>query len=53
MGRGSLHVHEVFVSVRPGAVMETMTAGTGQMKPTAQVKTGLLIAAEQTSEKSH
>lgn len=33
----SLHVHEVFASVMPGVVMETMTAEIGQMRLTAQV----------------
>lgn len=35
----SLLVLKVFVSVKRGAVMETMTAETGQMRPTAQVMT--------------
>lgn len=39
---GSLHVHEEFVYVRHGAVMETMTAETGRMRPTAQVNAVLL-----------
>ena len=38
----SLRAHEVFVSARPGVVMETTTAETGQMRPTAQVTTVLL-----------
>lgn len=37
MAQESLHVLEVFVSVRRGAVMEIMTAETGRMRPTAQV----------------
>ena len=39
MAPGSLPVHVAFAFVRRGAVMETMTAGTGQMKPTVQVVT--------------
>lgn len=35
----SLPVLKVFVSVKRGAVMETTTAETGQMRPTAQVMT--------------
>lgn len=39
MAQESLHVHEVFVSARHGAVTEIMTAEIGQMRPTAQVMT--------------
>lgn len=42
MAQESLHVREVFVSARHGAVTETMTAETGRTKPTAQVRTVLL-----------
>lgn len=42
MAQESSPVHEVFVSARRGAVMETMTAETGLMRPTAQVRTVLL-----------
>lgn len=42
VARESLRVHEVFVSAKPGAVMETMTAEIGRMRPTAQVMMTLL-----------
>lgn len=43
MALESLHVHEASASARYGAAMETMTAETGQMRPTAQVADHLML----------
>ena len=43
MGPESSHAREVCVSVTPGVVMATTTAGTGLMRPTAQVSAAVLV----------